>query len=248
MTGLSSPFVRTELSAAFSRPAILRVYTYYLLAMSAIVFFWWPRGSLAASFREGAAPATFAAAALGLFGCLAYLNARLGAQDFPGKDVLALRDALTLTPVSVASIVFGKLAAGIAHTIFLLALGTPFLLAARGVSGAPPGAAASALVVAGCSALAFRLFGFLLFALFERRPVLKDVLLFFGGLALALLPMLAAPAANAVSTLLGLGSDGRGAGPGLAPVWVCAIYGLAVTAVFSVGSFAALMAIRRKRL
>jgi hypothetical protein len=237
-----NPFIRGDLTAAFSRPTILRTYTYYLLAMSAIVFLWWPRGILSSSFREGSAPATFAAAALGMFGCLAYLNARLGAEDYPGRDAVGLRDVLTLTPVSVASLVAGKLAVAVLHTLFLLALGMPFLAVTLGVSGVPRAAAAAALAVAGCAALAFRAFGFLLFTLFEQRPALKDVLLLFCGLVLVFLPMLIAPAANPVSALLALGSA-EGSGRQVA---LSAAGSLAAAAVFSGGAFAALRAARRK--
>jgi hypothetical protein len=247
MSGLSGALVRADLSAAFSRPSILRTYTYYLLAMSAIVFFWWPRGTLAASLRAGDAPITFAAAALGMFGCLAYLNARLGAEDYPGRESVGLREVLALAPVSAAGLVAGKLTAAALHTLFLLALGMPFLAAARGVSGVPLEAALEALLVAGCAALAFRSFGLLLYALLEQHPVVKDVLLLFCGLGLVFVPMLLAPAANPVSTLLALGGEGHGRTMGIPPVALSAAGSLAAALVFSGGALAVLLAARGKR-
>ena len=75
-----NPFFQPSLSAAFSRPAVLRAYVYYLSAMSFVLFFWWPRTGLSVVFEGGPAPRTFVAAAVGMFACLVYISARLGAE------------------------------------------------------------------------------------------------------------------------------------------------------------------------
>jgi hypothetical protein len=212
---------REELRSAFSHPPLLRGYAGSMIAMSIVLFIWWPRGPVIQYIRGGTVPSVFAAVAIGLYACMAFIGARMGAGDYPPAGAPGLREIAGLRQVSLPRLAIGRLGAAILHTLFLAALGLPFLIAAAGVSGAAPGAAAAALLGAGCSSLAFRALGLLLQALCERTAV-RRVLLAALSLLVILLPLTLLPRVSAVSAMLtlGLAADAGGgasmgaAGPG----------------------------------
>jgi hypothetical protein len=238
-----NPVLRGGLAGAFSRPALLRAYACYLAAMAVVLFFWWPRASLASVFQGGPPPHTFTAAAVGLLACLAWLGTRFGAEDFSPGDA-SLRDMAALTPVPLRVLVTGLLLLAAAHTLFLVALGAPFLAVSLSVSGIPPRSAAAALLLSGSAALAFRTLGILLCTLFTRRAWLRNLLLGLGALLLALLPLLLFPRASPLVAVLALGA---GPAPGGARVqWgIAAAADGGLAALFAAGAALALLRARR---
>ena len=61
MRGAVNPFVEEGLRAYSSHAVILRTYVVLLALLGALLFFWWPRGPVAASLFPNAAPRTFTA-------------------------------------------------------------------------------------------------------------------------------------------------------------------------------------------
>jgi hypothetical protein len=200
-----NPFVKEGLQVYFSHATILRTYVVLLAVLGALLFFWWPRGPLAASLFPGAAPRTFTAVAMGWLAVLAWLSARYGAEDYSSGSFIPLREYVTLTPVAIGTVVAGKLAFATLHTLFLLALGAPFVLASLAVSAVPMPDAARAFLVVGAAAVACRMLGsFLLVALGERSLVRDLAMLAIACVAVpASLALF--PAANPVSAILSLG-------------------------------------------
>jgi hypothetical protein len=205
-----NPFIGEGLSACFSHPLVLRTYGYYLAVAAAFTFFWWPRNPLAMYLRTGTGPQTFMVTAVGIFICLVYLNMRYGSEDYLPDGAMGVMDFVTRTPVSIAGIVAGKALSGAVHVLFLLLLGLPFLMVSRDVSGASQAAIPRFFLIAGCSSIAYRCFGFLVFAFMGAHGTLKQVVLVCGTIVLMTFSLTVCPPASALSAVLDL--EGGGAG------------------------------------
>jgi hypothetical protein len=204
----ANPFIRESLADSFSQPQILRTYLLYLVILSCLTFFWWPRGPISEFMRSGEVPQTVTATAIGLIVCLAYMNARFGSEDYAGPESTGVRDFVTLTPVAVSTLVLGRLAAAFLHVLLLLALSVPLFLASRGVCGATYAELGLVWLVAGSSALALRSLAFFLFAVFnDMRGIKNTILAGFGGLWI-FATMLFIPAVSPLSAILSLRTVG----------------------------------------
>jgi hypothetical protein len=200
-----NPFVKEGVQVYFSQATILRTYVVLLAVLGALLFFWWPRGPVAASLFPHAAPGTFTAVALGWLALLVWLSARYGAEDYSSGSFTRLNEYVRYTPVAIGTVVAGKLAFAALHTLFLLALGAPFVLASLAVSAVPTVNAARAFLVVGAAAAACRMLGsFLLVALGERSLV-RDIAMLAAALAAISASLALFPAANPVSAILSLG-------------------------------------------
>jgi hypothetical protein len=204
MKRFGDPFLSEDLSASFTRVPALRAYAVFAAVMGCVIMVWWPRGPLASYLRTGVVPDTFVAAAIGLLGCAVYMGMRFGAEDFAEEGASKVHDFVTLTPVPVSSVVASKMVAAVLHTLFLLALGLPFLIIGSSVNGTRTAVILKVLLVAGSSTLAFRAFAFLGFVLFEPRRMLKDgVILVTAAIVLAVTTS-AIPALSPISAILSL--------------------------------------------
>ncbi len=207
MSRAPNPFVQEGFKVYFSHAMILRTYVVMLAILGAVLFFWWPRGPVAASFFPNTAPRTFTAVAMGWLAVLAWLSARYGAEDYSSGSFIQLREYVTLAPARVGTAVAGKTGFAVLHTIFLLALGLPFVLASLAVSAVPPVNAARALLVVGAAAAASRMLGTFLLVALGGRALLRDLLMIAAALAAIPASMAAFPAANPVSAILSLGGS-----------------------------------------
>jgi hypothetical protein len=247
-----NPFIAQDLSSAYTRPQALRSYLAVIAAMSGVLMIWWPRSPLASYLRSGMTPDTFFAAAIGLLGCMTYVSVRFGAEDFAEENSSQIHDFVTLTPVPVSSVVAGKLVTAVLHTLFLLVLGLPFLVIGSSVNGTSIAVIGRAALVMGFYALAFRMYAFLAFVLFEPRKVFKDAVLILSALVSLIVTTSAFPPLSPISAILSLNPDN--AYPTvLLPLLgtpfpfhaVSVIINALLTAVFSISSGVWLRAVRR---
>lgn len=201
---LSNPFIEEGARIYFSHRAILRTYALLLVVLAGLLVIWWPRGAVASLLPPANGPRTLSVVAVGLFVALAWLSARYGAEDYSSASFIRMTDDVALTPLSVASVIGGKLSFALLHTLFLLALGTPFLLAALGVSAVPAGASFRILLVVGSSAMACRALGLFLLTVLGEHALVRDIVMLSAGLAAIPASMAAFPPANPISAILSL--------------------------------------------
>ncbi len=252
MKRLGTSFIGEDLSAAFSRIPALRSYMGFAAVMAGVLLVWWPRSPLSTYLRSGIKPDTFMAAALGLLCSAVYLGIRFGSEDFAGDDSSKIHDFVTLTPVPVAVVVAGKLAAAVLHTLFVLLLGFPFLVVGSSVNGTPVSVMCRAVLIMGVSALAFRSFAFMTFAFCGHRKILKNAIILICAAAWLSVTTAAAPAFSPISALLCLDPGnpmpmvGLPLTGGAVPRYVVSLCtGALGVAVFSVLSMLALNGVRR---
>jgi hypothetical protein len=198
-----NPFLDEGVRTYFAQETILRSYLALVGVIGLALLLWWPRASLDAVVRSGVFPATFTTVCIGLYLCLTYLGARYGSEGFSPEAQVKLREYALLTPVSPASIVAGKALFALLHTLFLLALGVPFLLASLAVSGGGLPLILPALLVIGAATFAVRMYGLLTLVLLERQ-VARDVCLALGIILFLVVSSLAVPAVNPIAALLSI--------------------------------------------
>ncbi len=223
-----NPFLDEGVRTYFAQETILRSYLALVGVISLALLLWWPRASLDAVVRGGAIPATFTSVCIGLYVCLTYLGARYGSEGFSQEAQVKLREYAVLTPVSLGSIVAGKTLFALLHTLFLLALGAPFLLASLAVSGGDLPLILPALLVIGASTFAVRMYGLLTLVLLERQ-VARDVCCAMGIILFLVVSALTVPAANPIAALLSiLPRDEAASAPILFPFGAIPFFSLSV--------------------
>lgn len=198
----ANPVASAELRAAFGHPGALRAWAIFLGALTVVLGAWWPRSDLAWHLRTATPPQTFVAVAVVLLLLAGYQNARAGADDRVPSGEAGLAELVALTPLPVARVVAGRLAAGTLVVLFQLALALPFLLAALGVSGISVAVLPAVAAVVAASAMAWRTSALALRLALPNHPVLREVLLLAGSAAYLAVTFVAAPAANPLSALV----------------------------------------------
>jgi hypothetical protein len=198
-----NPFLDEGVRTFFVQEAILRSYLALVGVIGLALLLWWPRASLDAVVRSGVFPGTFTTVSIGLYLCLTYLGARYGSEGFTPEAQGKVREYAVLTQVSLATIVAGRTLFALLHTLFLLALGTPFLLASLAVSGGGPGLMLPVLLVIGAATFAVRMYGLLTLVLLERQ-VGRDLCLAAGVILFLVVSSLVLPAVNPITALLSI--------------------------------------------
>ena len=196
--------VREGMQVYLSDRRTLRACLYLAAALGLALLAVWPRGPLEAAVRTGQASDTFTVVAVCFLIALLYLGARFGAEDFSVDPSVQLRELVTLTPVPLASLVAGRFAFGLLHTLVLLLLGAPFLAAAMAVGGVDLPQALQALAIIGAASLAARMCGLCALALLGGRRPARDILLFFAVTAPAAAVFFARPAASSFRAIAAL--------------------------------------------
>jgi len=253
-----NPVASADLRAAFGRAEELRVTAILLAALAAVLTAWWPRSGLAWHVRTATPPQTFAAVSIALFLLAGWMNARAGAGERSGSGERAgalavaeeatLADLVALTPVSAASAVAGRMAAGALVVLFQLALAAPFLVAALGVSGLGASVLPAVAVVVATAAMAWRAAAIALRLALPGHPILRDVLLLVASASWLAVTYFAAPSVNPIAALAGLARGERRAlevaGASLPFFAVSATIAVLVIAAAGVASWTALRAAR----
>ena len=244
----ANPVMSADLRAAFDRTGELHTVAAFLAALAAVLYAWWPRSDLAWHLRTATPPQTFAAVSIAVFLLAGYLNARAGTGGHAAPGEATLADLVALTPVSVASVVAGRMAAAILVALFHLLLALPFLVAALGVSGVPASVLPATAAVIAAAAMAWRAAALALRLALPEHPILRDVLLLAASATWLAASYVVAPVINPLTALVDLASGGHRAlevaGVSLPFFAVSAIIAVLVIAVAGVASWAALRAAR----
>ena len=182
----------------------LRACLYLAAALALVLLLVWPRGPLEVALRAGQAPDTFTVVAICFLVSALYLGARFGAEDYSRDPSVQLRELVTLTPVPILSLVVGRFVFGVLHTLLLLLLGAPFLVAAMAVGGAGVPQLLQALAMIGLASLSARMAGFLALAVAGARRPLRDIVLTCGVTAAAAAAFFLSPAQSSFRAMAAL--------------------------------------------
>jgi hypothetical protein len=206
MSMQGNPFFQQGVRTYFAHAGILRTYLFLPAGLAVVLVVVWPRAGLETILRNGPFVDTFSAVAIAFLALLLYLGARYGSEDFSPEPMVQLREYVTMTPVSLVSVVLGKAGFSLLHTLFLLLLGAPLLLASMAVSGLTLADACAAFVILGTASLAARMFGLLVLTLVGTRAFVRDAILLPVILAVVVVVLLSAPPISPVHALIGLSS------------------------------------------
>jgi hypothetical protein len=231
------PFVAEGIRTYASQRSILRTYLFIPGALAIALLLTWPQGTVQSVYVGGAAADAFTVVGVTCLLILLYLGGRYGAEDYSPETFVNLREYITLTPASVASLVAGKAAFSIVHTIFLVALGAPFLLSASSVSGAPGGSVAGVLSLLATSALAARMYGLFLLAVMGRRRLLRAATFLAGLGGFLFVTYLLQPGINPIAMAIAARE-----GASLVPI---VIFNLAASVFLAAAATAVLVLARR---
>jgi hypothetical protein len=197
-------FLQQGMRTYFAHHGILRTYLFIPCGLAVVLIIVWPRGSLESMLRSGPVTDAFSVIALAFLALLLYLGARYGSEDFSPDTLVQLREYVTMTPVSLFSVVLGKGGFFVLHTLFLLLLGAPFLLAPLAVGGLTLPKAFEAFAILGTAGLAARMFGLLVLALVGTRLLVRDMILLPAILLIVVATLVAVPSLSPIHALLGL--------------------------------------------
>ena len=182
--------VGDEARTHFGQPLSLRSYIIVPSVTGLALSLVWPRVGAAALVRVGPTPNPFDVVAVSLLLVAMYLGARHGSEDYTPGAGTRVRDLVRFTPVTPPGIVAGKAVFGLGHTLFLVLLGAPFLLAALSVGGITASQAVAALGVVAAAGLCARMLGLLVLVVVRSGPLARDIVilpLIAVGLVLTLL-------------------------------------------------------------
>jgi hypothetical protein len=225
-----NPFVDEGLRAYFGAPRILVTYLLLPCGLGILLLAVWPRATFEAALRAAQLADTFTAVGVGFLLLLLYLSLRYGSEDYSPQTLLRIREYVTLTPVRVSSVVTGKVSFGLAHTLFLLALGAPLLLASLAVAGVDAAQALLSLAVIGSAGLAARMLGLLVLCGIGGGSLTRDLILLPGMACWQIVSLLFIPAASPISALLELAPRAAGdaaprvVGPFSSPVFCTLVH------------------------
>ena len=245
-----NPFLEEGMRIYFSHRGILRTCLFIPCGLAVVLLVVWPRGSLESILRTGPFINAFSVIALAFLALLLYLGLRYGSEDFSPDTLVQLREFVTMTPVSLLSVVLGKAGFFTLHTLFLLLLGAPFLLAPMAVGGVTLPKAFAAFAILGTASLAARMFGLLVLALVGTRRLWRDIILLTGVLICAVTVLVAVPSLSPIRALLGLSSvPGAGGHPPaslLSPAAACGLLHGAAALICAAATLLVLQSSRRR--
>lgn len=204
MTIGGNPFIDEGVRIHFGAPRILVSYLLLPCGLGLLLLAVWPRTSFEAVLHAAQLANTFAVVGVGFLLLVLYLSLRYGSEDYAPDSFLKIREYVTLTPAPIASVVAGKAWFALLHTLFLLLLGAPFLLASLAVAGVGFGQALAALAVIGSAGLEARMLGLLVRCVVQGGGLRRDLILLPGTATLQAVALMFVPAVSPLSALLDL--------------------------------------------
>ena len=177
---------------ATASPAHLE-YLKHLLVQALVVFAWWPKDGLLEVLGSGEVPDTLRAAVLIAGFMIAWWSARAGAEEFlfPGQG--ALLAAPAPDAASPAQQVLALVVSQLVHALHLLALSSPLVAMAFGVSAGEWRALALSVAAILFLAVFYRLLGAVVLSWMGPQGVMtfltvRILVVLTYGLALAVVP------------------------------------------------------------
>lgn len=155
----SNPLV-TEVLVGLTRGGRAQLSYLGLLLLQAIVLFlWWPKIGVTQMLASQHGPQTLQAVVMATGVTLAYFALRAGAEEVALQGQHGLRDWTLATPLGLARVLSGYVLGQLIHSLYLLVLSAPLVLAAFTVSGGEAAAIGWCLAAVLIQALFFRLCG-----------------------------------------------------------------------------------------
>jgi hypothetical protein len=169
---MANPLLRQGVHTYFLAKTSLTAAQHYLLALATVLFVIWPKSQY---LRVGSPPLTFSILAIVATLIVAYLSFSYGADRLGEEPLLPSRTWLLSLDLRLQGAMAALTLLTVAHTLFLLALAFPLLIAAAHVSGlTAQGFGAALLLMLTCS-LAYRWLGLLALCLWERQEFVRYV-------------------------------------------------------------------------
>jgi hypothetical protein len=168
----TNPVLRQGIRTYFLAKAPVTAAFHYLLALCTILFVIWPKSQF---LRLGSPPLTFNILAIVATLVVAYLSFGYGANSLAPEADQHWRAWLVGQHLRPGRVLLGLGWLTLAHSLFLLALALPLLLAAAHVSGLTMQGLARALLLMLTCTLAYRWIGILTLCCCEQQEFLRYV-------------------------------------------------------------------------
>ncbi|MBA7529064.1 hypothetical protein ES705_21256 [subsurface metagenome] len=202
---MKDPIIQEGMQIYFYLNRIRNIYFHYLLILAVILFLVWPNQPFYYYLDFNRHPLSFRIMSIATLIILSFYSIRLGAQIYSHEDFHTFPEWLNLSPTTAVALLRGKIALSFFHTLFLLTLSLPFLLACLSVSGLSFSELYFSLLVVFIASLTCRIIGLLLAAIFAERPFLLELSLMLALIILYIPPISLFPQVSAVTILLNTG-------------------------------------------
>jgi len=167
-----NPILRQGVQTYLLAKPPLNAAFHYLLALATVLFVIWPKSQY---LRVGSPPLTFSILAIVATLVTAYLSFSYGADRVGEEATPFSRSWLLGLNIRPRSAIGGLTLLTIAHTLFLVALALPLLIAAAHVSGLTAQNFGRALLLIVTCTLAYRWLGLLALCVWERQEFVRYV-------------------------------------------------------------------------
>ena len=167
-----NPIVRHGVQIYFLKKAPLTVALHYLMALAAVLFVIWPKSQY---LRVGSPPLTFSILAIVATLIVAYLSFSFGADRLSDETTPFSRSWLLGLNIDLHTAISGFTLLTLVHTLFLVTLAFPLLVAAAHVSGTSTQSFGLALLLMVTCTLAYRWVGLLTLCMWERQEFVRYV-------------------------------------------------------------------------
>ena len=202
---MKDPVVQEGMQIYFYLNRIRNIYFHYLLISAVILFLTWPGQPFYYYLDFNRHPSSFQIISIATLIILSFYSIRLGAQLYSHEDFHSFREWLDFTPTTAAALLRGKILLSSFHTLFLLTLSLPFLLAGLSISGISISELCLSLLVVFAASLTCRIIGLLLAVVLTERPFLLELSLMLSLIILYIPPISLFPQVSVVVILLNLG-------------------------------------------
>ena len=169
---VANPIVRHGVQLYFLDKAPLTVALQYLMALAAVLFIIWPKSQY---LRVGSPPLTFSILAIVATLIVAYLSFTFGTDRVSDDATPFSRSWLLGLNIGLRTAIGGFTLLTLIHTLFLVALAFPLLVAAAHVSGMSAQSFGRALLLMVTCSLAYRWMGLLTLCVWERQEFARYV-------------------------------------------------------------------------
>ena len=194
----ANPIVRQGASSYFLARPPLTAALHYLMALASVLFVIWPKSQF---LRIGSPPLTFSIEAIIATLIMAYLSFSYGASKFGDETAQVSPQTLIEQGLARRSAVVGLMVLTVGHTLFLVLLALPLLVAAAHVSGISRENFGRALLLMMLCTLAYRWLGLLTLCVWESQDFMRYVVARAAFVVIVIGSAFLFPASN---TLLGL--------------------------------------------
>jgi len=201
---MKDPVVQEGMQIYFYLNRIRNIYFHYLLISAVILFLVWPNQPFYYYLDFNRHPLSFRIMSIATLIILSFYSIRLGAQIYSHEDFHTFPEWLNFTPTTAAALLRGKILLSFFHTLFLLTLSLPFLLAGLSISGLSISELCFSLLVVFTASLTCRIIGLLLTAIFAERSFLLELSLMLSLIILYIPPISLFPQVSAISILLNM--------------------------------------------